>query len=154
MNVQASRVLCLLLIEPGEFLLQVCRNKLIQPGRSGKSDLHSKMFSVLFGRSLYDVTNCRNCTPDRIFASRRSDLLSNTTNVAFFSRWCLHTPFHNKNVSHCERTSDVNKSFRSGMCLPTSRFTLGSSVNVWLNAETGAMNKSTFTVTSVPAVSA
>ena len=145
MNVQAPCVLCFLLIEPGEFLLQVCRNESIQPGRSGKSDLHSKMFSVLFGRSLYDVTNCRNCTPDRIFASRRSDLFNSTTNVAFLSRWCLHTPFHNRNVSHCKSTSEVN-SYRPGMRSRTSRFTLGSSVNVWLNAETGAMNRRTFTV--------
>jgi hypothetical protein len=32
----------------------------------------------------------------------------------------------------------------------TSRFTLRSSVNVWLNAETGAINKSIFTAKEAP----
>jgi hypothetical protein len=32
----------------------------------------------------------------------------------------------------------------------TSRFTLRSSVNVWLNAETGAINKSMFTAEQAP----
>jgi hypothetical protein len=65
-----------------------------------KLDSHSRTFSVVFGRSLYDVTNCRNWIPDWSFASRRSYLLSSKTKVASFNNLCTHSDFHKRNESH------------------------------------------------------
>jgi hypothetical protein len=54
----------------------------------------------VFGRSLYDVTKCRNWIPDWSFASRRSFLFSSKTKVACFNNLCTHSDFHKRNESH------------------------------------------------------